>query len=165
KPHPLARRTAARLGLTADGGRLVVLLLMGLASVLGEPRSLLGAKGERMASDTVVVVGGTRGLGREVAQFYADRGRDLVVTGREQAGAEVGAAEIGAATRGIGLDLADPHTIAERLADVGDVQYLVLAAIERDANSVRDYDIEAAMRLVTLKLVGYTAVVHALAPR
>ena len=118
-----------------------------------------------MASGSVVVVGGTRGLGREVAQFYAGRGRDLVVTGREQAGAEASAAELGAATRGVGLDLAEPHTIAERLAEVGDVQYLVLAAIERDANSVRDYDIEAAMRLVTLKLVGYTAVVHALAPR
>ena len=69
------------------------------------------------------------------------------------------------ATRGVGLDLAQPHTVADRLADVGDVEYLVLAAIERDTNSVRDYDIEAAMRLVTLKLVGYTAVVHALAPR
>jgi NAD(P)-dependent dehydrogenase (short-subunit alcohol dehydrogenase family) len=118
-----------------------------------------------MASDTVVVVGGTRGLGRAVAEFYADAGRELVLTGREQAGADACVAEIGGATRGIGLDLADPHTVVERLSDVADVEYLVLAAIERDANSVRDYDIEAAMRLVTLKLVGYTAVVHALAPR
>ena len=118
-----------------------------------------------MASGTVVVVGGTRGLGREVAQFYADRGRDVVVTGREAAGAEASAAEIGGSTRGIGFDLAEPGSIADRLGEVGEVQHLVLAAIERDENSVRDYDIEAAMRLVTLKLVGYTTVVHALAPR
>ena len=118
-----------------------------------------------MASGTVVVVGGTRGLGREVAQFYADRGRDMVVTGRDRAGADACAGDIGGATRGVGLDLAEPHTIAESLADVGDVEYLVLAAIERDANTVRDYDIAAAMRLVTLKLVGYTEVVHALVPR
>lgn len=118
-----------------------------------------------MASSTVVVVGGTRGLGREVAQFYADRGRDVVVTGREQGGAEACAAEIGGSTRGVGLDLAEPRTIADRLADVGEVEYLVLAAIERDTNTVREYDIEAAMRLVTLKVVGYTEVVHALAPR
>ncbi len=118
-----------------------------------------------MASSNVVVVGGTRGLGREVAQFYADRGRGVVVTGRDQVGAEACAAEIGGSTRGVGLDLAEPHAIADRLAGVGDVEYLVLAAIERDANSVRDYDIEAAMRLVTLKLVGYTEVVHVLAPR
>ena len=118
-----------------------------------------------MANRSVVVVGGTRGLGREVAQFYADRGRDVVITGRDAAVAETCAAEIGGSTRGIGLDLAEPQTVADRLADIGDVEYLVLAAIERDSNSVKDYDIAAALRLVTLKLVGYTEVIHALLPR
>ena len=118
-----------------------------------------------MASKSVVVVGGTRGLGREVAQSYADQGRDVVITGRDAAAAEACAAEIGGSTRGLGLDLAEPHTLAERLADVGDVQHLVLAAIERDSNSVKDYDIAAATRLVILKLVGYTEVVHTLLPR
>lgn len=116
-------------------------------------------------SGSVVVVGGTKGLGRELAQFYADQGRDVVVTGRDQTAAEACAAEIGGSTRGIGFDLAEPHTIADHLSDVGDVEYLVLAAILRDTNSVRDYDIDAALRLVTLKLVGYTEVVHALLPR
>jgi NAD(P)-dependent dehydrogenase (short-subunit alcohol dehydrogenase family) len=114
---------------------------------------------------SVVVVGGTKGLGRELAQFYADKGRDVVITGRDAGGAEAGAAEIGGATRGLGLDLAEPQTIAKTLADVGDVAYLVLAAIERDSNSVKEYDLVAALRLVTLKLVGYTEVIHTLLPR
>ena len=118
-----------------------------------------------MASRSVVVVGGTQGLGREVAQFYADQGRDVVVTGRVAAGAEACAAEIGGAARGVGFDLSSPQTIAGALADVGDVEHLVLAAIDRDTNSVEDYDIAAAIRLVTLKLVGYTEVIHALLPR
>lgn len=118
-----------------------------------------------MAGGSVVVVGGTRGLGRELAQFYADQGRDVVITGRDAAGAAACAAEIGASTRGIGLDLAEPLSIGERLADVGEVEFLVLAAIERDTNSVKDYDIAAAMRLVTLKIVGFTEVIHALLPR
>ena len=118
-----------------------------------------------MASRSVVVVGGTRGLGRELAQFYADRGRDVVITGRDAAGSRECAAEIGGSTRGIALDLAEPETLAERLADLGDVEYLVLAAIERDTNAVANYDIASAVRLVTLKLVGYTEVVHALLPR
>jgi NAD(P)-dependent dehydrogenase (short-subunit alcohol dehydrogenase family) len=117
-----------------------------------------------VASGTIVVVGGTRGLGREVAQFYAVQGRDVVVTGRDGAAAEACAAEIGGSTRGVGLDLAEPHTIPERLADIGEVQYLVLAAIERDTNTVRAYDIDAALRLATLKIVGYTEVVHVLFP-
>lgn len=118
-----------------------------------------------MPSGSVVVVGGTQGLGRELAQVYASEGRDVVVTGRDAKRAETCAAEIGGATRGVGFDLAEPQTIAERLADVGDVQYLVLAAIERDTNSVKEYDVAAALRLVTLKLVGYTEVIHALLPK
>ncbi|MBD0328958.1 MAG: SDR family oxidoreductase [Thermoleophilia bacterium] len=118
-----------------------------------------------MAGGSVLVVGGTQGLGRELAQEYADAGRDVVVTGRERARAEAAAREIGGSTRGVGFDLAEPRTIADALADVADVEYLVLAAIERDTNSVREYDIEGALRLVTLKVVGYTEVVHALLPR
>ena len=41
----------------------------------------------------------------------------------------------------------------------------MLAAIERDANTVRDYDIARAVRLVTLKLVGYTETIHTLIDR
>jgi NAD(P)-dependent dehydrogenase (short-subunit alcohol dehydrogenase family) len=118
-----------------------------------------------MATGNVVIVGGTQGQGRELAQSYADDGRDVVVTGRDQARAEAAASEIGGNTRGLGFDLAEPHAIADHLAEVGDVDHLVLAAIERDVNSVHEYDIDAALRLVTLKLVGYTEVIHALTPK
>jgi len=118
-----------------------------------------------MATGSVVIVGGTQGQGRELAQSYADDGRDVVVTGRDQSRADAAAKEIGGRTRGIGFDLAEPHAIADHLAEVGDVDHLVLAAIERDVNKVHEYDIDAALRLVTLKLVGYTEVIHALTPR
>jgi NAD(P)-dependent dehydrogenase (short-subunit alcohol dehydrogenase family) len=118
-----------------------------------------------MATGTVVIVGGTQGQGRELAQSYADDGRDVVVTGRDQSRADAAAKEIGGRTRGLGFDLAEPHTIAAHLAEVGDVDHLVLAAIERDVNTVQEYDIDAALRLVTLKLVGYTEVIHALTPK
>ena len=41
----------------------------------------------------------------------------------------------------------------------------MVAAIERDQNSIADYDVDRATRLAMLKLVGYTEVVHALLPR
>ena len=118
-----------------------------------------------MANGSVVVVGGTQGLGRELAQSYADGGREVIVTGRDQARADAAANEIGGNTRGLGFDLAEPHTIAGALEGVGEVQHLVLAAIERDVNSVRDYKIDAALRLATMKVVGYTEVIHVLLPQ
>jgi NAD(P)-dependent dehydrogenase (short-subunit alcohol dehydrogenase family) len=118
-----------------------------------------------MAAGSVVIVGGTQGLGRELAQSYADEGRDVIVTGRDRSRAETAAQEIGGSTHGIGFDLGEPHTIAARLEEVGEVDHLVLAAIERDVNKVHEYEIDSALRLVTMKLVGYTEVIHALLPK
>jgi NAD(P)-dependent dehydrogenase (short-subunit alcohol dehydrogenase family) len=116
-------------------------------------------------SGEVVVVGGTSGIGRQLAQVFADRGEAVVVTGRDTERARTVAGELGGWTRGLAVDLVRPEEIADRLADVAEVRHLVLAAIERDENTVRDYDVGRALRLVTLKLVGYTEVVHALASR
>jgi NAD(P)-dependent dehydrogenase (short-subunit alcohol dehydrogenase family) len=118
-----------------------------------------------MAEGSVVVIGGTQGLGLEVARHYAAEGREVVLSGRDPARAESVAAEVGGKARGIGLDLAEPAELAERLAGIDQVAYLVLAAIERDENRVREFDLEGATRLATLKLVGYAEVVHQLAPR
>ena len=98
-----------------------------------------------MAQGSVVVVGGTRGIGRELAAVYAGRGRDVVLTGRDEARAQAVAAEIGGGARGLGLDLEQPRAIAGRLADVAAVDHLVLAAIDRDANTAKEYDIERAI--------------------
>jgi NAD(P)-dependent dehydrogenase (short-subunit alcohol dehydrogenase family) len=114
---------------------------------------------------TLLVIRGTRGIGREIAKKYAVAGDSVVLTGRDPGQAEDVAKEIGGNTRGIGLELSRPETIAEGLRDVDDVDGLVIAAIDRDANTAKDYDLAAAQRLVTMKLVGYTEVIHALLPR
>lgn len=117
-----------------------------------------------MADGSVVIIGG-RGIGAEIARHYAARGDEVVITCRDQAIADEVAAEIGGATRGLALDLTQPESIRDALASVGPVRYLVLVAIDRDSNRVRDYNIRDAMRLVTLKLVGYTEVIHTLLDR
>ena len=119
-----------------------------------------------MAADgSVVVVGGTRAIGLELVKHYVAEGRDVVLTGQSPENVANAVAEVGGSVRGITFDLAQPHTIAGALADVGSVQRLALVAIDRDHNSVADYSIERAIRLVTLKLVGFTAVVAALRGR
>ena len=113
----------------------------------------------------VVVVGGTRAIGLELVRHYAAQGREVVLSGQSKENVDAAVAEIGGSVRGLTFDLAEPHTIAPALAGVGAVDHLALVAIDRDQNTIADYDIDRAIRLVTLKLVGYTAVVSALRSR
>jgi NAD(P)-dependent dehydrogenase (short-subunit alcohol dehydrogenase family) len=113
----------------------------------------------------VLVVGGTSGIGLEIARHFAEAGDRVTLTGRDADRAAAAAKDVGGDTTSLALDLAAPKDIAPALAGIDAVDSLVLAAIERDVNTVTDYDIDRAVRLVTLKLVGYTEVVHALRPR
>jgi NAD(P)-dependent dehydrogenase (short-subunit alcohol dehydrogenase family) len=114
---------------------------------------------------TIVIIGGTSGIGRALAEAYAGRGRTVVVAGRDAARAQAVAGEIGGSTTGIAVDLARPADVADALAGTSGVQHLVLAAIDRDDNRAREFDLDGALRLVTMKLVGYTEAIHALLPR
>jgi len=118
-----------------------------------------------MSDGLVVVVGGTGGLGREVARHYHEAGRNVVITGRSDESTTAIAKEIGDGVVGISFDLADPETIAAALADLGPVNRLVLAAIARDHNPINDYTISEAIMLTTMKLVGYTTTVQVLMDR
>ncbi|HEY6030874.1 MAG TPA: SDR family oxidoreductase [Gaiellaceae bacterium] len=120
-----------------------------------------------MPDAAVVIVGGTSGICQRLAERYSAGGRAVVISGRDlertqaAAAAMPGPGKVEACT----LDLSAPDSIAEQLAGVGAVDRLVVGAVERDENTVAAYDVQRAIRLVTLKLVGYTEVVHALIPR
>jgi NAD(P)-dependent dehydrogenase (short-subunit alcohol dehydrogenase family) len=115
----------------------------------------------------VVIIGGTAGICLRLAERYAAEGRDVVITGRQlERTAHVASTITGSGqVSSCGLDLTSPEEIATNLADIGAVSRLVLGAVERDENSVAAYDVQRALRLVTLKLVGYTEVIHTLLPR
>lgn len=118
-----------------------------------------------MSAGQIVVIGGTAGIGRELAAGYAAEGESVVISGREAARAEKIAAEIDGDVTGIAVDLAQPESIAAALAGIGGVKHLVITAIERDVNRITEYDRLRAERLVVLKLVGYAEVVNVLRER
>jgi NAD(P)-dependent dehydrogenase (short-subunit alcohol dehydrogenase family) len=115
----------------------------------------------------VVIVGGTSGIGLRLAETYAARGRDVVVTGRDADRTAAAAASIGGPGRATPctVDLSEPESVGSCLAGVGAVDRLVVGAVDRDENTIANYDIARALKLVTLKLVGYAEVVHTLTPR
>ncbi|MEE8375856.1 MAG: SDR family NAD(P)-dependent oxidoreductase, partial [Acidimicrobiia bacterium] len=109
-----------------------------------------------MADGSVLIVGGTGGLGREIARHYQAQGSPVIITGRDAGRSSEVASEVGVGTTGLGFDLSQPKSIADALHEVGPISRLVLAAIARDNNPVRDYTIADAINLTTMKLVGYT---------
>jgi NAD(P)-dependent dehydrogenase (short-subunit alcohol dehydrogenase family) len=113
----------------------------------------------------VVVVGGTRAIGFEIAKHYVEAGRRVVLSGQTRETVDAAVAALDGRATGLVFDLARPETIAPALASVGPVRHLVLVAIDRDQNAIREYDTAGATRLTILKLVGYAEVVHALLDR
>lgn len=118
-----------------------------------------------MSDGSVVIVGGTGGIGREIASHYHHEGKKVVITGRDPVRSASIAAAIGDGVTGLGFDLAEPEKIDDALSDMGPVSKLVLASIARDNNPVKDYAVEAAVHLTTMKLVGYTKTINALLDR
>jgi len=114
---------------------------------------------------TIFIAGGSAGIGLELAKDLVARGDRVILTSRSRETAEAVAAEFGSSATGLALDVSEPEGIAEQLAGVGRIDGLVLGAIERDANTIREYDIARARRLITLKLIGYTETVHTLLDR
>lgn len=117
---------------------------------------------------SVVVIGATRGTGRELAAEYARRGADVVITGRSARRATDVAAELSkdvpGTVTGLSLDLTRPAEIAEMLSPIGRVDRLAVVGMVRDRNTIAAYDVARAGELAVTKVVGYTAVVSALAP-
>jgi NAD(P)-dependent dehydrogenase (short-subunit alcohol dehydrogenase family) len=115
-----------------------------------------------MTKGTVVIAGATNELGKALAKYYVDRGHRVVVSSREMERAKALAKVLGGDCVPVAMDLTEPHGIASALSGVDDVLHLVLMGVYRDENKVREYNIDEAIKLVTLKLVGYTECVHAL---
>ena len=120
-----------------------------------------------MGDGLILIVGGTSGIGLRLAETYAARGRHVVITGRDvdRTAAVAESIQGPGATSACTVDLSEPETVADCLGRVGAVERLVIGAVDRDENTIADYDIVGALKLVTLKLVGYAEVVHTLAPR
>ena len=113
----------------------------------------------------IMIVGGTSGIGLELARHYATAGREVILTGRDADRAAKIAEQLSDNATGLGFDLSRPDEIPAALTGVGPISSVVLAGVDRDQNSIGEFDIAAAQHLVTLKLVGYATVVSTLRER
>ena len=84
-----------------------------------------------VSDGAVVIVGGTSGIGRRLAEAYAARGRRVVVTGRDpDRASEVAGSIDGGRVTACAVDLTEPSRIAACLAGVGPVVQARLSRAE-----------------------------------
>jgi NAD(P)-dependent dehydrogenase (short-subunit alcohol dehydrogenase family) len=109
---------------------------------------------------SLVIGGASDGVGGVIARKFAGRGDDVIVTSRDRSRAEAAAKEIGGPTRGLAVDLSVPETIAAALDSVTEVDQVVITAMESVPITLAGFQLDAAVRSVTIKLVGYTEAVR-----
>ncbi|HTU72795.1 MAG TPA: SDR family NAD(P)-dependent oxidoreductase, partial [Trebonia sp.] len=103
----------------------------------------------------LLVIGGARGLGFELATTASEQGARVTITGRDAHVARARATELGPSARGLGCDLLDTASLSRLFTQIDVVDYLVLTAIERDRNTAADFRADAAARMMLIKTVGY----------
>ena len=62
---------------------------------------------------TVIVTGGTRGIGKAVAKAFAGAGAVVVITGRNEEQAKKVASELDGNVHGLALDISNPASVSE----------------------------------------------------
>ncbi|SDZ71727.1 uncharacterized oxidoreductase [Variovorax sp. YR266] len=123
----------------------------------------------KMTGNTILITGGTSGIGRALAEAFYDRGNRVIVSGRRQALLdEITASRPGMV--GMPLDLDDPASLPRLAEDVrarfSELNVLVAnAGISRAENMAADgWDVSAAQAIVETNIMGVLRVTAALLP-
>lgn len=115
-----------------------------------------------------IVTGGTRGIGRSIAERLIDAGASVVVTGRQAESARAVAVELGGAAMGLGIDVRHSEEadrlVAATLEAFGRLDILVNnAGVARDAFITRVTD-ELWREVIDTNLTGAFWVLRAVVP-
>src|SRR5688572_2605254 len=106
-----------------------------------------------------VVTGGADGIGLAVARRFAQAGCTVVIAGLDEASAVARAAELGERHRGLGLDVAEPASVAAGVASIlarhGRIDMLVNNAGIADMHKpTLEQDDDAFDRILRVNLNG-----------
>jgi NAD(P)-dependent dehydrogenase (short-subunit alcohol dehydrogenase family) len=80
-----------------------------------------------LAGQTVVVLGGSAGIGFETARLARAEGAELILTARDAARLDAAARELGGA-RTAAFDATDPGALAGFLAELGEIDHILITA-------------------------------------
>lgn len=110
----------------------------------GEDMTLEGA--------SVVVVGGSSGMGLATARVAREHGADVTIVARDRARLDAACAHTGA--RGAALDVTDEQAVERLFAGVGEVDHVAILAGEQPVGTVADGDLAVFRRAMDVRFWG-----------
>ncbi|MFT3768702.1 MAG: SDR family oxidoreductase [Minicystis sp.] len=113
---------------------------------------------------SVIVFGGSSGIGLEVARAARARGADVVLAARDEAKLAAAARDIGGA-RTVALDVAREEDVEKLFASLPHVDHVVTTAADLRYQPVASFDLAAARRVVDTKLLAALLLAKHAGPR
>jgi short-subunit dehydrogenase len=110
----------------------------------------------------VLLTGATGGIGAAIARAFAERGADLVLSGRRAEVLEPLAHEVGG--RAVVCDLSDRADVTRLIESAGDVDVLVANAANPASGTLTELSQEQIDRMLEVNLRAPIALARALAP-
>ena len=116
----------------------------------------------RISGSTVLLTGATGGIGRAIAKAVAEKGGNLIVTGRR--GDQLGeiAAEYGG--RALAVDLADEADVARLVADAGEVDVVIANAALPASGALDSFTVTEIDRALDVNLRAPIVLARELSP-
>jgi NAD(P)-dependent dehydrogenase (short-subunit alcohol dehydrogenase family) len=118
-----------------------------------------------IAKNKIVVVGGTSGIGRAVAELAHEEGARVIIVGRDPVTATSVAHQIGRGVVGLGFDVTDANAVAKLATEVEDFDHLVLSSAALTYGPFLKMSLEEARQVMESKFWGYYQTVRELVPR
>lgn len=107
-------------------------------------------------SETVVVIGGTSGMGLATAQILSNEGYRVIISGRSQDTIDKALLQIAGNSTGFPLDFTDPTSIASFFEQVGSLDHLALIGSGKAAwGNFRDLKLEDLKIAFDQKFYGF----------
>lgn len=116
------------------------------------------------AGDTIVIIGGSSGLGLAVARRCLADGATVVIAGRSKERLDAARAELGGLTA-IPADIGDPDQVARLFDRVGSLSHLVVTAADLPYGPALSLTEDSVMRAVRSKVLGPFFAAQQAAPR
>ncbi len=115
----------------------------------------------KFESQTVLIVGGSSGIGAAAAKAFAALGADVTIASRNQAKLDAVAADIGAAVHTAVLDTTDEVSVETFFAKAGRFDHVVISAAQTPGGPVRELALSDAYAAMNSKFWGAYRVARA----